>query len=314
MKCSTPIVVVMCGMPCSGKSTKAFEFAAEYDANIHSSDAIRAELLGDINNQNNNNLVFQTLHKRIKDDLRNGKSCIYDACNVHYKERIAFLREIKDISCKKICVMMATPYEVCIERSNNRDRHVPEYVIKRMYNNFNIPYWYEGWDDIKICYSEGSENSNNTLNDIIEQNYSNPLWTYDQHNSHHEFTLGRHMYETAQWMDFYGGNANTMTAAALHDMSKPRVATFYNKKGEKTEDCHYYEHNNVSAYDSLFVTPVYDSDKLTVATIIMWHMQPYFNKTQKTTDKYRKLWGEKLYSDIMLLHQCDKAAHKSKEK
>jgi hypothetical protein len=38
-------------------------------------------------------------------------------------------------------------------------------------------------------------------------------------------------------------------------------------------------------------------------------MQPYFNKEEKTKNKYRKLWGEQLYQDIMKLHEADLAAH-----
>ena len=64
-----PIFYMMMGLPCSGKSTFAQKLAEEYNANIHSSDAIREELIGDINNQEHNNEVFHTLHKRIKDDL-----------------------------------------------------------------------------------------------------------------------------------------------------------------------------------------------------------------------------------------------------
>ena len=43
-------------------------------------------------------------------------------------------------------------------------------------------------------------------------------------------------------------------------------------------------------------------------------MQPYF--WEKETDfgeamrqKYRKLWGEKLFNDVMKLHEADKIAH-----
>ena len=118
------------GLPCSGKSTFAQKLAEEYNTNLHSSDAIREELTGDINNQEHNNEVFQTLHKRIKDDLRNGKSCIYDACNISYKQRMAFLSELKNIPCEKQCMLMATPYEWCIERSAKRESKVPSMLLK----------------------------------------------------------------------------------------------------------------------------------------------------------------------------------------
>ena len=88
------------GLPASGKSTYAKELSEKYNANIHSSDVIREELSGDVNNQNINSKVFQTLHSRIKEDLRNGKNCIYDATNINYKRRMAFLQELNKIPCE----------------------------------------------------------------------------------------------------------------------------------------------------------------------------------------------------------------------
>ena len=137
-----PKIFVMVGLPGSGKSYKAKELVEQYDANIHSSDAIREELTGDINNQDINDLVFKTLHNRIKEDLRNGKNCIYDACNISYKRRMAFLQELKNIPCEKYCVLMVTPYEECLNNNNNRDRVVPNGVIERMYRTFDIPWYY----------------------------------------------------------------------------------------------------------------------------------------------------------------------------
>jgi predicted kinase len=145
--------IMMVGLPASGKSTMAKILAEEYDANIHSSDAIRAELSGDINNQTINDLVFKTLHNRVKEDLLNGKSCVYDACNISYKRRVAFIKELKNIPCEKICVLMATPYTASITNNANRDRVVPETVIKRMYCNLQVPHYFEGWDGIKICHN-----------------------------------------------------------------------------------------------------------------------------------------------------------------
>ena len=77
-----------------------------------------------------------------------------------------------------------------------------------------------------------------------------------------------------------------------------------------TEQAHYYNHETVGSYDSLFYEmPCY---KLYVATLIRWHMQPYFwerDNNEKMHEKYKKLWGENLYQDLMILHQADKEAH-----
>ena len=175
---------MMVGLVASGKSTKAKKLSLEYNATIFSSDALREEMFGDINDQGHNQELFVELHKRIKDCLRSGKSAIYDATNLNYKRRMAFLAELKGIQCEKICVLMATPYEECLRRNSERDRKVPEHVITRMYHNFNIPYWYEGWDDINIEY------------DVYKGYYGKPVEfvrnykDYNQHNSHHELTLG----------------------------------------------------------------------------------------------------------------------------
>ena len=68
-----PMFYMMVGLPGSGKS-----FTAESIPNavVHSSDAIRAEVLGDENDQTQQDLVFQTLHKRVLQDLVDGKDVV----------------------------------------------------------------------------------------------------------------------------------------------------------------------------------------------------------------------------------------------
>lgn len=301
---------MLVGLPCSGKSTKAKEFAKEYDATIFSSDELRAELFGDINEQSRNNELFTELHKRIKDCLVSGKSAIYDACNHHYKERMAFLQQLKNIPCEKRCVVMATPYEECIRRSKVRDRKVPEYVIKRMYMAFDIPWYFEGWDKIWIEYPDNFKFTK-TAFDWFED-----VMDYNQDNPHHVLTLGEHCLQARRYIDnlYAEGNLDYSTdlryAALLHDVGKPKTKTFTNSKGEVTNVAHYYNHERVGCYESLFYEKA--ATDLYIATLIRWHMQPYFwekDNNEKLHNKYRKLWGEKMYKDIMYIHEADKAAH-----
>ena len=298
---------MLVGLPGSGKSYKAKELADEYDANIHSSDNIREELLGDINSQDANGIVFTTLHNRVKEDLRNGNSCIYDATNISYKRRMSFLNELKNIPCTKICVLMATPYKQCLKNNVARERHVPEYVIERMYRQFDAPWYYEGWDEIVVEYFGDSSECFGHIQNWYE-NYKD----YNQDNPHHTLTLGNHCLETMKYFDHYGViHSNELRyAAMIHDCGKPFCKTFVNGKGEITEQAHYYSHERVGSYDSLFYG-VY-ADNLYVAVLIRWHMQAYFwekDNNEKLHDKYKRLWGEKLYSDIMKLHTGDKSAH-----
>lgn len=296
---------MLIGLPASGKSEQAKKLAVEYDAEIFSSDTLRVEMFGDVNCQENNEVLFKELHKRIRERLSSGKSAIYDACNINYKCRMEFLKSLNKIPCEKIAVLMATPYEVCLERNAQRERNVPEYVIKRMYMNWNSPYWYEGWNDIQIVYSEGVEGSYGTVCDWIES-----VMNYDQHNSHHTLTLGEHCLKTFEYLDKQPiPRWEIKTAALLHDEGKTKSATYINSKGEITEECHYYQHQCCSSLDSLFFRNI--DDHLYVAVLIFWHMRPYlaWKQSEKAMQRDRKLLGEVLFNDICLLHEADVHAH-----
>lgn len=315
-----PTIFMMCGLVGSGKSYYAQELAKPNNANIHSSDAIREELSGDVNNQNINELVFKTLHSRIKEDLRNGKNCIYDATNINYKKRMSFLQELKNIECKKVCIFMATPYEECLARNSARDRVVPEEVIKRMYMSFDPPAYYEGWDHILVFYSENSRGSKGSL-----VNWGNSMMQYSQDNSHHSLTLGEHVlsvYQTIlnpifdlpviKYREYFSTHKEVLTAAILHDCGKPFAKTFKNTKGEITEQAHYYNHEHCGSYDAFFYDMLGEISPRDIALLVRWHMQPYFwekDNNEKQHNKYRQLWGEELYQDIMKLHAADKKAH-----
>lgn len=301
---NVPQMIMMCGLPGSGKSYYAQKLSEKYNANIHSSDSIREELLGDINSQDANGVVFTTLHNRIKEDLRNSKNCIYDATNISYKRRKAFLQELKNIPCEKICVVMATPYEQCLKNNSARDRRVPEYVIEKMYMNFYTPWYIEGWNDIRIEYAPESENC---FGDPIE--WVKTVINFNQDNPHHTLTLGEHCLKTG----YYVGNANNARrtknvfsiyfAGLLHDEGKIFTKAFVDSKGNASESAHYYQHHCCSAYDSLFFD--YPANHIYVSTLICWHMQLHFIKEEKTLQKYKNLWGEELYNDLSLLHEAD---------
>lgn len=296
---------MMCGLVASGKSEQAKKLATEYDAEIFSSDELRTEMFGDVNCQENNEALFKALHKRIRECLTAGKSAIMDSTNINYKRRMEFLKSLNKIPCEKIAVLMATPYEVCLKRNAQRERKVPEYVIKRMYMSWASPYWYEGWDDIQIVYSDGAENSYWYVCDWVMS-----VMDYDQHNSHHSLTLGEHCLKTFEYLDkrpvpFW----EIKTAALLHDEGKIKSATYINSKGEETDECHYYQHQCCGSYDSLFFRDI--DDHLYVAVLIFWHMRPYlaWKQSEKAMQKDRKLLGEPLFNDICLLHEADIYAH-----
>ena len=304
----SPTFTMLVGLPYSGKSTYAAQIRAKYDYSIHSSDAIRAELFGDVQDQEHNSKVFDVLHRRLRDDLRAGKNVIYDATNLSYKRRINTLEQLSRLDCRKLCVFMATPIEEIVERSKHRDRVVPYDVLERMYKSIWIPNVYEGWDEISIVYPAGFKTR--STYDLMAL-----LCSIPHDNPHHTFTIGDHCLAAQRSvLNMAECTLELEMAALLHDIGKPFTKSFFNGKGEPSEVAHYYEHHHVSAYDSLFYLPE-DIDRLHVASVIQWHMRLFEIKRmpeEKKADAYQKfkrLVGERVYNDVLTLHNADLNAH-----
>ena len=301
--------IMLVGLPASGKSTYA-ENLRQKGFHVHSSDKIREELTVDINSQDKNTEVFRELHKRIKSDLQNGISCVYDATNINMRRRKAFLDEIKKYDCKKTCVLFLIPIEVCKERNQNRERKVPNEVFDKMLKQFQCPYYYEGWDKIEIVYSDG----------WCGFDYES-MSGFPQDNKHHILNLLDHCMAACKYIYQKKFVANVFVAAKYHDCGKMCTKTFTDSKGNKSEDAHYYGHENYSSYiflcDALtvrkdvFYSNDYIDQVLYIASLINWHMRPHtaWKQSEKSRERDRELIGEEMYQDLMLLHEADLAAH-----
>lgn len=299
--------IMIVGLPASGKSTYAKKLSIDEKAIIHSSDALRKELFGDINNNDNNDVVFAELHKRIKNDLIEGKNIIYDACNISHKRRKAFLEELKKTNCEKICCLIATPYEKCLNQNKERERFVPEHVIKKMYLNFYIPQYYEGWSDIRFIWNDNEKYS---LKELFHG--ENGLIYIDQNNHHHTLTIGEHCLHTKDFMQIITNDNKLIMAALLHDIGKKETKEFKNYKGKITSEAHYYQHHLVSVYNAMFYLHALeypDEYILEICNYIQWHMQPFFLETEKQKEKFCNLIGQEYYDNIMALHEADMMAH-----
>lgn len=301
-----PIFFMLVGLPYSGKSVYAEKLKNDFGAIIHSSDAIRAEILGDVEDQSQNTLVFDTMHQRIIKDLTDGKTVVCDATNINYKRRMDTLQRLRRIECQKVCIFMATPFDVCIERSKRRERVVPRDVVERMYRSIWIPNTYEGWDHVELVYPDGFEPY-----DVHELfNGENGLNSIPHDNPHHTLNIGQHCTTTYALIE--NGSAELQEAALLHDIGKPITKGFVNSKGELSDVAHYYEHHHTSAYDSLFYANP-ELNRLYIAAIIQWHMKPFeldrLDKPDKAISKFKNLVGDKLYADIYTLHKADVSAH-----
>lgn len=305
----------LCGVPGSGKSSWAEANKDKLDFEIHSSDAIRAEL-GDINDQSKNDLVFSTLHKRVKRDLLDGKNVCYDSTGLKRKNRLHFIKQLKDIPCEKICVLFATPIKICKANNNNRERKVPEEVIDRMIKNFEVPAYAEKWDKIQIVWWDWK--SEGLMFDFITDIEK---WRKISHNNpHHLLSIGDHMIKAWDCMCKNTYDFVLQIAAYMHDCGKPFVKEFVNSKGEECENAHYYQHQCYGSYISLFYLKdmfdnecikLTDEEMLHISLLIEMHMYPFlrWDKSEKTMEKDRNLFGNEIVEKVLKIHECDLAAH-----
>lgn len=294
------------GLSGSGKSALANDLVNDIKLTaVVSSDMIRKIRFGDEKIQGDNNKIFEIAHKTIIDLLNCKCNVIFDATNLNRKNRRNILNKIpKDV--EKKCVIVATDYDTCLERNNNRERHVPSGVITRQRESFQIPSYNEGWNRIEILYTPFNKAKYTYLH------LWNEIKDFNQDNSHHSFTLGEHIYQVYKKVCDKTDDQYIQAAAILHDIGKIYTKTFTTMKGVPTIDSHYFGHDSVGAYESLFYLADlgYDTNEiLDICLLVQWHMQPYFMKTNKSKQKLINEFGQEFYDRLMILHEADESAH-----
>lgn len=293
-----PKIILTCGLPGCGKSTYSSQKETE-GYRVLSSDKIR-EQYGFANTPEDNKKTFELLHKEIRKNLEEGKNVIYDATNLSRKNRTGFLSQlqqwkIRDVE-KKV-VFFAVPLSVCKERNLQREVNavVPDYVYDRFIRQVQLPDVKEGWDEIEtVYYTKPFEKSVDV----------DSLDSFQQDNHHHSLTLGEHQKAVEAYAESHEFSKEVREAAKYHDIGKVLTKSFTDSKGNKTDEAHFFGHDNASAY--LYYTEV--SPNRYVAELIEWHMKPmsWERETGKKAEERDKAFlGEKAYKDVKDLHEAD---------
>lgn len=310
--------VMMIGLSGSGKSFRAKQLCKDKTWKIISSDSIREEEFGNINDQNHNEEVFNLMRKRTYSYLKKGNSVVYDATNVTIKNRKTILDLVNKIKKDKNQIIiqayvMRTPFLECLKRNILRDRSVPISVIKKQRSRFQMPLLNEGFDKIILDgYIEKDTYNKNALSYFQEQ-----MKDFDQQTHYHKYDLLTHQKETYRYYCEHRCAFVEVCSAfgvLLHDYGKLFTKT-KNDKGEYS----YYSHANVGTYELL---PYLEClglgclhNALQFLYLINYHMLMFDleKASTKKIEKYKKLFGERLWIELELLHNSDKKASKGKE-
>ena len=301
--------IMLVGLPGSGKTTVSKRLVEEHEAVHISSDQIRFEkgLAGDQHIG-----VFEEMLSQTRQNLKAGKSVIYDATNLHRKYRMALLDNIKKLGVYKVCILFTEPYKVCCARNKQRSEYaiVPEYRMQQMVQSFDVPMEYEGWDAIEIVQTESGE----SLSHLFEKTKG-----FDQDNKHHAFDLYEHSIQTYQYISSYindfediADSEVLLEAAKYHDIGKLFTKTYKKPSGEISDQAHYYRHENVGAYVYLSgktENKFTDVQRRQVAVLINWHMRPYLTMKESKRQEENKLLGDQFCKMLKILHKADQKAH-----
>ena len=140
-------IVVMVGLPASGKST----YLQQAGAIGLSSDAIRRWLVDDETDQTIHDRVFQTLRYLLRHRLALGRPVTYiDATNLTPSERAPYIGIGKSYGCEMEAVFFDTPLDVCRARNAARSRVVPDDAMVLLAERLVPPTEAEGFDRVTV--------------------------------------------------------------------------------------------------------------------------------------------------------------------
>ena len=306
-----PNLVIMIGISASGKSTVAKQIVERnkiLNYIIVSSDAIRGEICeGGVSDQSKNEEVFKIFHMRIKENLLKGNNVIADATNITMKSRRAIFDAVRNIDCEKIGYLVVKSIEDCIKDNKNDDRMaVPDEVIYRQISKFQIPFKEEGFNDISFIISSTYQKVENYFFKVV-----NDMEGFNQLNPHHNQTLDEHCnFVYKNFCKKYDYPYSYKLAAMVHDYGKLFVQSF-----DEDGIAHYYSHENYGTYILLsnYFNLYFDEtlsdveETLDFLFLINYHMLPMNWNTEKSKEKWRKIFGDYRYQLLVDFNKCDKA-------
>ena len=303
-------LIILCGLPGSGKSTYALDYKAMDDAfgtdltAIHSSDSIRNELFGDASFQGDNARVFELMHKRVKDDLRAGKTVIYDATNITRKARKGAINLAGPDDTVECHIIWADPVE-CRRRDSLRERSVGQEVIDKMLRRWQSPWIDEGFDTVQVFLNQADFNQVAYISSMTDNMH------IPHDNPHHTLNVWDHCLQAYSNLEQIYQRRPVpeplKMAAYWHDIGKPYTKFF--KPGE--DIAHYYDHHCVGGYLAygLFLNTNHllrnteMDDICLISWIIANHMEGFCNS------KYYKELNSQWKWYLEILHEADLSAH-----
>ena len=133
-----PSVVMMVGVPGSGKSYIAEQLSELLAIDVLSSDECRKELTGDASDQSMSREAWDLVRQRAHDAIVGGRSVVIDGTHNDQEGRRRDIAQYRSFGAKAVIgVNIVTSLETAKARNAGRERIVPEFVLERMQQNID---------------------------------------------------------------------------------------------------------------------------------------------------------------------------------
>lgn len=130
----TPSVIMMVGIPGSGKSYLAHQISDLFDIPIVSSDACRKEISGNASDQSVSRQAWELVYRKAEQLIGQGRSVIIDATHTSRRQRRQSSLRYRGFGARGVvAIHVLTSLEAALARNTARDRIVPQEVIERMH-------------------------------------------------------------------------------------------------------------------------------------------------------------------------------------
>ena len=138
---SKPVVVIVKGLPASGKSTWCYEQIEKHQGQYKkvSKDDLRAMLDKGKHSKHRENFVCEARNALILSAIKNGYSILVDDTNLLPRHEQDIRTIVGDLATIELKDFTHVDVETCIERDRKRSNYVGEQVIRRMYRDFLQP-------------------------------------------------------------------------------------------------------------------------------------------------------------------------------
>lgn len=159
-----PVAIIAIGVPGSGKTTFLKKLAEKHGLAYINKDYIRAEILGDVNDQSRNREVWLESERRITKALKQGRSVALDATYAERWKREELITSLRKRGADQVIgAYFDIPFERAQKQNQERERVISDESMAWFRNQFEKepPSLAEGFD--ALCTFEELEGLSDEL-------------------------------------------------------------------------------------------------------------------------------------------------------